>query len=448
MILHGITGRLVIVRVTGLFVLLFLFFCYACKSNRGIFTSEKSQHERYGERIRKAGLENTVLGAAWFKAALEGLYKPADITLPYRETGYFDDNLPRSAGFRFNIRYGEKLQVTLTTLPDSAIMFTEIWLPSEGQTSKLISSADSTGKNLQLEVDKDGTLILRLQTELLQSVEYTVSISTSPSLAFPVRLDDKPNISSFWGADRDGGIRKHEGVDIFAKKRTPLLAAADGKVTRVNENMLGGKVIFMRPSNRNYTLYYAHLDSQLVVEGQEVKAGDIIGLMGNTGNARTTRPHLHFGIYTREGAVDPLPFIDRERPPVPAVKADKNALNKFLRLEKNAVIYSLPDAKSSVISKTAGQEIIKINGATNDWYRVEWNDSTAGFVREKQVSNNPLKKQQLKTALRLLHQPQTDSPAIVSLKAGDEITLVGLKNNFFRVTHGKLSGWIHAASLD
>ena len=98
--------------------------------------------------------------------------------------------------------------------------------------------------------------------------------------------------------------------------------------------------------------------------------------------------------------------------------------------------------------KTAGQEIIKINGATDDWYRVEWNDSSAGFVREKQVSTLPLKKQQLKTPLRLLDQPETNSPAIVSLKAGDEITLLGLRNNFFRVTHGKFAGWVHAAALD
>ncbi|RYY98431.1 MAG: M23 family metallopeptidase, partial [Chitinophagaceae bacterium] len=58
-------------------------------------------------------------------------------------------------------------------------------------------------------------------------------------------------------------------------------------------------------------LYYAHLDEQRVRPGQHVAAGDILGLVGNTGNARHTPAHLHFGIYTAGGAVDPFPFIDK-----------------------------------------------------------------------------------------------------------------------------------------
>ena len=65
-------------------------------------------------------------------------------------------------------------------------------------------------------------------------------------------------------------------------------------------------------------LYYAHLDRQLVQPGQHVRPGDTLGLVGNTGNARTTVPHLHFGIYqSGRGAVDPWPYLHRADP-VPA----------------------------------------------------------------------------------------------------------------------------------
>jgi murein DD-endopeptidase MepM/ murein hydrolase activator NlpD len=63
-----------------------------------------------------------------------------------------------------------------------------------------------------------------------------------------------------------------------------------------------------RPT-RGESHYYAHLDRQLVTAGTYVKEGDLIGLVGSSGNARGSAPHLHFGIYTAGGAVDPLPYI-------------------------------------------------------------------------------------------------------------------------------------------
>ena len=63
------------------------------------------------------------------------------------------------------------------------------------------------------------------------------------------------------------------------------------------------------PAGRR-TLYYAHLDRREVSPGARVRPGDVVGFVGNTGNARATAPHLHFGIYRPgSGAVDPLPFI-------------------------------------------------------------------------------------------------------------------------------------------
>jgi peptidoglycan LD-endopeptidase LytH len=83
---------------------------------------------------------------------------------------------------------------------------------------------------------------------------------------------------------------------------------ADGVVTRVEENTLGGRVIFLAPNNKDYSLYYAHLQEQTAKPGQRVKTGDTIGLMGNTGNARTTAPHLHSECMQKEARLNHCPL--------------------------------------------------------------------------------------------------------------------------------------------
>ncbi|MFW5689285.1 MAG: M23 family metallopeptidase, partial [Spirochaetota bacterium] len=92
-------------------------------------------------------------------------------------------------------------------------------------------------------------------------------------------------------------IRMHEGVDIFGPHGTRLLAASDSVVARVGERDRGGNIVTLYDEARDLLLYYAHLDAQLVTQGQRVRRGDPIGTMGNTGNAITTPPHLHIGIY-------------------------------------------------------------------------------------------------------------------------------------------------------
>ena len=99
-------------------------------------------------------------------------------------------------------------------------------------------------------------------------------------------------------------------MDIFAPRGTPALAAIDGYVSRVGTNNLGGNVIFLSDQSHGINLYYAHLDSFNVAQGKRVHLGDTLGFVGNTGNARTTGTHLHFGIYeSGTRAIDPLPFI-------------------------------------------------------------------------------------------------------------------------------------------
>jgi murein DD-endopeptidase MepM/ murein hydrolase activator NlpD len=143
-------------------------------------------------------------------------------------------------------------------------------------------------------------------------------------MVFPV-AGKKSRIGSFWGAIRDGGARKHEGIDIFAAKKTPVVAVKDGVITTIGRGGRGGKYIWLKTYDDEFIYYYAHLDQQLVKPGQSVKAGQIIGTVGNTGNAKLTPPHLHFGMYSYDGAVDPLPFV-KKLPRLPVTIATKKSL--------------------------------------------------------------------------------------------------------------------------
>ena len=136
------------------------------------------------------------------------------------------------------------------------------------------------------------------------------------------------------------GVIWHHGQDIFAPLGAPLLAVADGTVFSVGWNDLGGYRLWLRDRQGNQ-FYYAHLSafSPLAVDGNEVKAGDVVGFVGNTGDAQTTPYHLHFEIHPvgllplgYDGVVNPFPYLSAWRrledvtfaagrgwaPPVPA----------------------------------------------------------------------------------------------------------------------------------
>ncbi len=133
------------------------------------------------------------------------------------------------------------------------------------------------------------------------------------ALAMPVEGLLPAQVHSQWHAVRPGG-RRHEGVDLFAPKGTAVVSATRGVVWRKGWDSLGGRVVTVL--GEGHTLYYyAHLDSWAdgLDEGDAVRAGAALGTVGNTGNARTTPPHLHFGMY-RVGllgvtAVDPAPAL-------------------------------------------------------------------------------------------------------------------------------------------
>jgi len=111
-----------------------------------------------------------------------------------------------------------------------------------------------------------------------------------------------------WGFPRSGG-RRHKGVDMFNKRNTPLIAVVDGRV-KFSSNSLGGLSTHLYASDGT-VYYYAHLERHPtnVASGSFVKAGTVVGFLGNSGNARYTSTHLHFEIRPGGVAVNPYPTV-------------------------------------------------------------------------------------------------------------------------------------------
>jgi murein DD-endopeptidase MepM/ murein hydrolase activator NlpD len=113
----------------------------------------------------------------------------------------------------------------------------------------------------------------------------------------------------------------HHGDDIFAPLGAPVLAVADGTVFSVGWNDIGGWRLWLRDTAGD-EFYYAHLSAYtaLAVNGRNVKAGDVLGFVGNTGDAATTPFHLHFEVHPvsllflgYDGAVNPTKYLDAWR---------------------------------------------------------------------------------------------------------------------------------------
>ncbi len=134
-------------------------------------------------------------------------------------------------------------------------------------------------------------------------------------LTVPVAGVTRAALRSSWGEPRSGH-RHHEGIDIFARRGTPVVAAAAGEVVRIGTtDRLGGNTVWVAGEGARL-YYYAHLDAFRpgLRLGERVDPGTMLGRVGTTGNARGTPPHLHFGVYPAARgflAVDPTPLLRR-----------------------------------------------------------------------------------------------------------------------------------------
>lgn len=268
-------------------------------------------------RLRIAGLADSPLGQQWQNAAQVAGSDPQKLDGPLAAQREFTADRVEAHVFQATLKRGAELAWRLDRIDASGgRLFASLERrDSDGEFGSdqwsTVTELVADGQRIHRVVDKDGVYRIVLQPELFATVKYDLALASGGSLGMPVSGASQRDIGSPFGAPRDGGARSHHGVDIFAPRGTPIVAVADGRV-RIGTSNLGGKHVWLSGSLLGFgtpRYYYAHLDDFEVESGTDVEEGDVLGYVGNTGNARMTPPHLHFGIYTAGGPVDPAPFL-------------------------------------------------------------------------------------------------------------------------------------------
>lgn len=365
------------------FIVVVVFLAQSCGQNSLSFLSgNQSDYEEYSGKLDRAGLNETSVGQSWQTTGSQSLVDALESDVPFAFSTLFRAKEVKAVAWKFNLSRGQSIKLSMDfNATDSSVVFADIFEESDLDNVAWFTSADG---NYSFESKKSQTYILRIQPELFAEGNLTLRVEKAATYAvFPIYGKDASAVQSFWGAPRGGGTRKHEGIDIFAARGTPVLAPVDGTVSSVRNRGLGGKQVWLRDSERGFNLYFAHLDSQLVSFGQRLKAGDTLGLVGNTGNARFTPPHLHFGIYSG-GAFDPFPMVDNRNQ-----KAETSNLGveDFVLNIKGAKanFRNKPSIKSDILNTLENGNPVKVIGAQDSWYRLQTPNRQEGYVHSSLV---------------------------------------------------------------
>jgi peptidoglycan LD-endopeptidase LytH len=313
--------------------------------------------------------------AAWLGAAERALNEAVTLTQPYVEHGRFQADRPDAAGFRLPVIAGERLLVEVAVSGESA-----------GAAPLFVEIMGETAMNgagiLEHAIREDGFALVRVQPAIGLNAAYTLRISRAPALLFPVRGSDSRAVVGRFFEPRDGGARRHQGIDIKAPRGTPVIAAADGTIERVEETPIGGRVVWLRENDAPRLHFYAHLDTQLVRTGAHVRAGTVLGTVGTTGNAVPTMPHLHFEVQVDGRHHDPQAFLgsaaSRRRPA--ALLADTSWLGSSARTRMAGVALRTstePAATGRPLPRRAPLEIVAASGRH---FRVRTADGEHGYV--------------------------------------------------------------------
>ena len=415
--------------------------CNSINPLKNAFT-ETPPYEQYVKSLEKAGLKETPMARAWINAGERVFQDSVILHLPFSESGFFEAGEPGARSFRFDVKEGQVLTVEGQVIAEkNGRAFLDLFVWEDNQWEQL-AHADST-LTIQREFRKDYKCLLRLQPELLSNTYYTISISLTPVLINPVSGATNKSIGSFYGADRDGGRRKHEGVDIFAKKGTPVVAPVDGYVSRVGSSNLGGKVVWMRDQDRGHSYYFAHLDEQLVQSGEKVRQGDTLGLVGNTGNARTTPPHLHFGIYQR-GSKDPIHFIQTLEATMASPLDTTFQPEAFKVVAQKVNLRSGPGAQHVAIGQLVQETFVKIISQSGEWYRIALPDKKQGFVHKSLITPVVTGKElYLTEPAVVLSEARADAVPVSFLESAKKVEVLARFGDYGYVrTEEGLVGWL------
>ncbi|MFP4417491.1 MAG: peptidoglycan DD-metalloendopeptidase family protein [Chitinispirillaceae bacterium] len=380
-------------------------------------------------------------------AANRALSGALPVTFPFREVGYLQALQPAAAGYLFKVHKGRKLRVDFSRdKKDSVDIFFYLYeLPADSSLVGLRPVIVQRADHFTYEPAEGGRFFLRLYAESFTTVKYTLRFESSPSLHFPVAGAGNNAIGCYFGASRGGGARKHLGIDIFAPYNTPVVASADGIVTRVTRDRLGGKVVWLREGRRGLYFYYAHLSKQLCRPGQQVEAGDTLGLIGQTGNAHSTDPHLHYGVYAGE-FIDPYPYVYKAKEQPVFADSDVRRLGQWARVKRNTLLRDAPSQLSPVHKDVPLHTMLHVTGYRQHWAEVRLADGYTGFIPRHQIepAAKPIFGVTIHTPSRLTFSSGGTEPgASDTLQPGDALLVFGKvgKSLHVRSFTGQ-TGWI------
>jgi murein DD-endopeptidase MepM/ murein hydrolase activator NlpD len=337
-------------------------------------------HAEYAAALEDSALADTVLGRGWLDAARSAAAAPRLLELPYYERGAFLPYEARAVGIAFDAVDEQQFRIDVDLANDSTgRLFVQLFrIELEDGNARLREVASFTDlEGGVLSLAEAGRYILRLQPELLASIDYRLRVELAAALEFPVTAHGYRNIGSGFGDARDAGRRRHEGIDIIAARDTPVVAVAGG-VARASRSELGGITVWLRGQGRSY--YYAHLARTAIRGSERVQAGETLGYVGNTGNAITTPPHLHFAIYRRgRGAIDPVPYIaERTFATAPAVPDYEPGFAAVASARLN--LRAGPGTGYARLDELPGGTPLQRLAASGEWLRVMTPLASNGWV--------------------------------------------------------------------
>lgn len=319
----------------------------------------------------------------WKRLYEKAVEDSLEVNLPYAEKGNFSYLEEKIYSYNFTLKIGEILNVEADFDSVQDRVFINLFKKNATKWD-MIASNGIDEKTISYTPAKNGEYKIIIQPEIASSSNFFIQLNSAPTYHFPVAGKDNKAIQSFWGNPRDGGKRSHEGIDIFASRGTPTVAVTDGRITRTGNRGLGGKQVWLKESLFGNSIYYAHLDSILVNNGDRVKRGDTLGLVGNSGNARTTAPHLHFGIY-RNGAIDPLPFVYKTK----SIQKDdfsRSFKEDYLVIKTaRANLRNGPSTSNKIIANLFQNDTIKLLGQHYDWLHIKTTYGKVAFLHKSLV---------------------------------------------------------------
>lgn len=365
----------------SLFFIVFLLFSCSQLERAEELLSGISEKERY----KKNENISDELFEIWKSRVQKALKDSLEIELPYTEAGFLRPRNFAIYSYEIYLIPGEILEAEMSTYSSSTLIFSELYKKVPNGEFEKITSGKSKQRSLKFEIQEKGLYKLVFQPEIEANTAFNIKIEKTPAYHFPVSNGSNSDIGSYWGDIRDGGSRNHEGIDIFAEKGTPVIAATEGRVGFTGEKGLGGKQVWLRDVKRRQSLYYAHLDS-IKPDLKKVQPGDTLGFVGNTGNAKHTPPHLHFGIYKRRyGAIDPLGFVYQTEDLEEHTPEEKLS-SRLLVSSKKANFRNKPATNNSEILKTGTYgEVLYVQGKTADWFHIRDSLDRSMFIHESLV---------------------------------------------------------------